>query len=389
MPPNQHHIATLSECLRDLDITSSTIFTECDSIDAEFAAVKKYYFRKVLKDHPDKGGDVDRFRKTQAAFEVVREMYQNGGIRVSLADCFRVDSDAVRYGNIYESFFGTTSFPSYEHYAEAAEEAVPLYFVELARSNRSKCVKCKAPPRGKKRAASDSHVVVPAKVSSKGIPFIDMGDIRVGSMESISGSYCRWNHLYCWRVPYKVWSGFTQPDDEEAVLQDLLFMNEVVLAGVADLNEEDKRRFLRHCLNKDNWAKQTSRSTKANIPDSKKNRAVPKKATRQSKRSSKKDDEAKPSNVQELSLVTSALLEPVTVTSMSSDPATNDDDAKLSSLRASISLELTKARDVFIIPRPGVDGAIVDCLSGKRFVLTGIFPEVGKLLRIHFVLFIC
>ena len=85
MPPNQHHIATLSECLRDLDITSSTIFTECDSIDAEFAAVKKYYFRKVLKDHPDKGGDVDRFRKTQAAFEVVREMYQNGGIRVSLA----------------------------------------------------------------------------------------------------------------------------------------------------------------------------------------------------------------------------------------------------------------------------------------------------------------
>lgn len=34
-----------------------------------------------------------------------------------------------------------------------------------------------------------------------------------------------------------------------------------------------------------------------------------------------------------------------------------------------------KAR--FVIPRPGVDGAIPDVLKGKKFVLTGIFPEVG------------
>lgn len=31
----------------------------------------------------------------------------------------------------------------------------------------------------------------------------------------------------------------------------------------------------------------------------------------------------------------------------------------------------------FVIPRPGVNGAIPGILDGKRFVLTGIFPEVG------------
>ena len=31
----------------------------------------------------------------------------------------------------------------------------------------------------------------------------------------------------------------------------------------------------------------------------------------------------------------------------------------------------------FTIPRPGVDGGVAGVLNGKRFVLTGVFPEVG------------
>ena len=34
-----------------------------------------------------------------------------------------------------------------------------------------------------------------------------------------------------------------------------------------------------------------------------------------------------------------------------------------------------KAR--FVVPKPGVNGAVANVLEGKRFVLTGTFPEVG------------
>ena len=37
----------------------------------------------------------------------------------------------------------------------------------------------------------------------------------------------------------------------------------------------------------------------------------------------------------------------------------------------------TGKRGKFIIPRPGVNGAVAGVLSNKRFVLTGVFPEVG------------
>lgn len=46
----------------------------------------------------------------------------------------------------------------------------------------------------------------------------------------------------------------------------------------------------------------------------------------------------------------------------------------------SSSLALTpkpKNQQVFVPPRPGVNGAKVHALAGKTFVLTGIFPEVG------------
>lgn len=35
------------------------------------------------------------------------------------------------------------------------------------------------------------------------------------------------------------------------------------------------------------------------------------------------------------------------------------------------------AKAKFVIPRPGVNGAIAGLLNGKKFVLTGVFPEVG------------
>jgi len=48
--------------------------------------------------------------------------------------------NADRYNDIYEGF-GRSGVPSYDFYAEAADEVIPGYFVELAKSGRSQCVK--------------------------------------------------------------------------------------------------------------------------------------------------------------------------------------------------------------------------------------------------------
>jgi NAD-dependent DNA ligase len=49
-------------------------------------------------------------------------------------------------------------------------------------------------------------------------------------------------------------------------------------------------------------------------------------------------------------------------------------------LSTSSSLALTplsKGQQIFVPPRPGLNGAKAHALAGKTFVLTGIFPEVG------------
>ena len=35
------------------------------------------------------------------------------------------------------------------------------------------------------------------------------------------------------------------------------------------------------------------------------------------------------------------------------------------------------SREAFVVPKPGVNGAVPHSLSGKKFVLTGTFPEIG------------
>ena len=35
--------------------------------------------------------------------------------------------------------------------------------------------------------------------------FIDKDSIRVGHIDMEAGTYTRWSHLECWRVPFKVW----------------------------------------------------------------------------------------------------------------------------------------------------------------------------------------
>ena len=55
---------TVKECLECIDVTLEH-FSECQSLQEEFATIKKLYFKKILKAHPDKGGDPAVFREVQ------------------------------------------------------------------------------------------------------------------------------------------------------------------------------------------------------------------------------------------------------------------------------------------------------------------------------------
>jgi len=53
--------------------------------DATFDQIKKAYRKKAIKEHPDKGGDANKFKELTAAYEVLsdkdkRELYDQGGV---------------------------------------------------------------------------------------------------------------------------------------------------------------------------------------------------------------------------------------------------------------------------------------------------------------------
>jgi len=335
-----------SSCLSDLGIDDASPFAECDGADEEFKVVKKIYFDKILREHPDKGGDAATFRATRAAFQVLRDLYEKGSIRNSTFASYLVsanakDSDESEndddenydddddddedffdedLADLYERYSKNTSAPSYEFYAAAAEEEVPGYKVELAKSGRSACTKCQSK--------------------------IDKGGIRVGSLDKVSGTYGRWAHLNCWRVPVKVQNGLTNPSDERASLGDLLSMEEVLLTGAGALDDASKLLFVQHCINGDHWAGNRKRK-RAHIMG--------------------ETDSGGAAERAGASEAGKARVRP-------SAAASSDDGAS-----AARSGSDDVVAGSFAVLVPGVDGAVDDdkFLRGKTFVVSGMFPEVG------------
>merc|ERR1719464_325532 len=88
--------------------------------------------------------------------------------------------------------------------------------------------------------------------------------IRVGTLDEISGSYGRWHKLGCWRVPYRIWSGLTDPSDPDRVWYDLLRMDEILLTNVNSLSGNHKIEFLSHIMDStNNWAKKYNYNNKS------------------------------------------------------------------------------------------------------------------------------
>ena len=127
---------TVGDLLESLGVPIED-FADCESIDEEFSVIKRSYFKKVLKLHPDKGGDVVQFRAVQSAFEVLRDMYDTGSVGESFVSCASA-STTDAYGDAHANTENKPT-PSWEFYSEAAEESVPAYSVEPAKSGRSMC----------------------------------------------------------------------------------------------------------------------------------------------------------------------------------------------------------------------------------------------------------
>ena len=182
---------------------------------AQWALVRKAYLTKAIRLHPDKGGDPDAFREIKAAFETLKVAYDAGA--------------PLNSANVAAA--ANTTTPSHEWYAAAAEEHVPGYKVERAPSGRSTCVKSKA--------------------------VIAKGELRIGSLDSVSGSYCRWSKVDQWRVPASVWTGV--PNNEaattEAINAALEAMNGITIVGYTALDADAKAQLCAHVVLKEHHAK--------------------------------------------------------------------------------------------------------------------------------------
>ena len=136
--------------------------------------------------------------------------------------------------------------PAWEFYAGAEDVPVPVYKIERARSDRGKCFQS----------------VTQRKCDGS----IDKGVLRAGNLNTESGTYGRWMHLKCWRVPSAIWLSFPEIDSEyftkEHFTQALNQLNDVLLTGVVDLTSEELDEVLTFVMDPGNWAKKRNSSKK-------------------------------------------------------------------------------------------------------------------------------
>lgn len=215
---------TIANCLSTLGVSIETL-AACPGLHEEWAILKKSYFKSALANHPDKGGDADKFRTIQSAFEALRTLFDG-----NFVSCFA--SSASKAVDAQSAAFDSSSTPSWEFYADAAEEPVPIYRVERAKSGRSKCAAkgaaktCAAdacipkvtkqyprrhlsPSLSSSLSLTSSHLLSPPPAALLfRCPFLlcspPKDHLRVGWLNAETGSYGNWVRIECWRVPSKV-----------------------------------------------------------------------------------------------------------------------------------------------------------------------------------------
>ena len=175
---------------------------ECATFQDEFKLVRKAYLKRCLATHPDKGGDEQDFRRVNESFEFLKRIYETGkaksfttatsrsvGHRHDADDDDDDDDDAdADYEEEEEEFDfdfdANFNFhpSSYEYYEQAAQQDLPSYRMEYAKSGRGKCFATRT---------SKTCGPVDAKCC------IAKGSVRIGSLDAVAGTYTRWSHLDC------------------------------------------------------------------------------------------------------------------------------------------------------------------------------------------------
>jgi len=302
---------TVRGCLMTLGIDDpSDAFSNAENIEDEFKIIKRSWHKKVLECHPDKGGSEEEFRAVQAAFDVLKDKKNSGTVgtfgsssaqSASTSSAFKHASDAAANCN----------YPGPEFYENMRENInVPLYRVEIARSDRSICHKAapkggirerisgykgscrfglgeichpvpETPPvdvgaaigdgTGKEGPAPTKKRGRPSKAKPKpphgstltGDAYVDwavkipMDSVRVGSIDPVSGNYARWSHVECWRVPSKIHQGLPNPHvtpDPAEFERALLSMNDVLFCGFDELTVERRARVVAAFMDTSSWA---------------------------------------------------------------------------------------------------------------------------------------
>ena len=151
---------TVGGMLAALGIADPTAaFEACVNFEDEFRVVKKAYLKIVLKEHPDKGGDRERFEAVQTAWETLSTMKAENKLgSLKLAKTF--ERSAARE-HAHAAAHRPSSTPDWSFYAEAFKDSgLPLYKVERAKSGRSRCeMREKEATADKKAVKRRAHTV--------------------------------------------------------------------------------------------------------------------------------------------------------------------------------------------------------------------------------------
>jgi hypothetical protein len=161
---------TVQECLATLAVSDAELIA-CSNLHDEFVCIKRMYREKVLASHPDKGGDPAIFLSVRASFEVLRDMYSLQRVKSFSKKGVAQKQTADTYDQTWRDFEGAPT-PSWDFFYTADEEDVPLYKMELAKSGRSACKQT--------GIAAKKCIHVP--------PFIEKGELRIGSLNSDTGA---------------------------------------------------------------------------------------------------------------------------------------------------------------------------------------------------------
>ena len=257
--------------------------------------------------------------------------------------------------------------PAWEYYAAAENIPVPVYKIERARSDRGRCFQTET-----QRKCGGGN--------------IEKGVLRAGNLNNESGTYGRWMHLKCWRVPSAVWLSFPEKDStyftKENFMQVLHQLDDVLLTGIAELTDEEIEEVLSFIMDTSHWAKKRAASTKKKSTDDPANENDQHTKVAQARYPKVDSSKYKP--------------KPFSTTAPKSEPEPNSNASvltsalALSSSSAATSLTDTLSNDSYYSSSgalvvkgqkwpnlPVVTHTNKDILNGKTIVMTGIFPETG------------